>query len=438
MKNQFIHILGLLVLCCVSGYAQNKPETYKKRVLETSEVEFLTSYYTQDGNNAAVSGGIGSEELTDATGTFVISIPLSDDEVLTVDAGISAYTSASSSNVNPFDGNSIADPFQASSGASGDDVWSNVTVSYSHSSDDRNRIWGANLAVATEYDYFSIGLGGNYTALFNEKNTELGVTATVYLDKWNAIYPIELRPFATDGNGISDPFFSVNTITGNTNYNPQFTEFGKEIRNSYAVGLSFSQILTKKLQGALLFDAVLQDGLLSTPFQRVYLGDVADSFIENFQLADDVERLPDSRFKLAFGGRLNYYLNETFVLRSYYRYYSDDWGISSHTATFEIPVKISNSFTIYPSYRYYSQTSADYFAPFESNLSTDLFYTSDFDLSKYTANQYGFGITYTDIFTKRHIWKFGLKSIDLKFNQYDRNSGLSASILSGAVTFVMD
>lgn len=438
MKNLFIPILSVLVLFCASGYSQKTPETYKKRVLETSEVEFLTSYYTQDGNNAAVSGGIGSEELTDATGTFVISIPLSDDEVLTIDAGISAYTSASSSNVDPFDSNNAADPFQASSGASGNDVWSNVTLAYSRSSDDRNNIWGAKLAVAAEYDYFSIGVGGSYTALFNEKNTEFGINTTIYLDKWNAIYPTELRPFALGGNGINDAFFSVNTITGNTNYNPQFTEFGKETRNSYALGLNFSQILTNKLQGALLFDAVLQDGLLSTPFQRVYFGDVADSFIENFQLADDIERLPVSRFKLAFGGRLNYYLNEIFVLRSYYRYYSDDWGISSHTVNFEVPVKISNAFTIYPSYRYYSQTSADYFSPYESNLSTNLFYTSDFDLSKYTANQYGIGITYTDIFTKRHIWKFGLKSIDLKFNQYDRNTGLSASIVSGAVTFVMD
>ena len=33
------------------------------------EVDFLTSYYSQDGNNASVTGGIGTEELTDLTGT---------------------------------------------------------------------------------------------------------------------------------------------------------------------------------------------------------------------------------------------------------------------------------------------------------------------------------------------------------------------------------
>ena len=113
-------------------------------------------------------------------------------------------------------------------------------------------------------------------------------------------------------------------------------------------------------------------------------------------------------------------------------------ALASHTANLEIPVKISDSFTLYPSYRYYTQTAADYFAAFESNLSTDEFYTSDYDLSEYNANQFGMGITYTDIFTKLRLWKIGLKQIDLKFDHYKRNSGLSASIASLAFTFLMD
>jgi hypothetical protein len=33
----------------------------------------------------------------------VVAVPLNDDDVLTFDVGISAYTSASSSNINPYD-----------------------------------------------------------------------------------------------------------------------------------------------------------------------------------------------------------------------------------------------------------------------------------------------------------------------------------------------
>ncbi|MCB0383099.1 MAG: DUF3570 domain-containing protein, partial [Psychroserpens sp.] len=380
MLKQILALLITLVsLEVVCAQAQDSTSTYKKRVLETTEVDFLSSYYTQDGSNAAVTGGIGSEELTDVTAAFVVSIPLNDDDVLTIDAGISAYTSASSSNIGPFDGGGRANAFVASSGASQGDVWANLTGSYSHSSNDRNDIWSAKLSVSSEYDYFSIGVGGSYTKLFNEKNTEVSIHGNVFIDTWNAIYPTELRPFG-DGQGLNNELFGFYTITGNPNYNPSFKPFKDEGRNTYALGFGFSQILSKKLQGSLALDFVKQQGLLSTPFQRVYFSDVADSFIEDFHLADDVEQLPDSRFKVAIGGRLHYYINETFVVRTFYRYYFDDWGIKSHTASIEIPIKLSDKFTVYPSYRFYNQTAADYFAAYEEHVSTDEFYTSDYDL----------------------------------------------------------
>ncbi|WP_257014095.1 DUF3570 domain-containing protein [Winogradskyella undariae] len=430
----------MCVFAFVKGYSQKTKDStnvYKKRVLETTEVDFLTSYYSQDGDNAAVSGGIGTEELTDVTGTFVVSIPLNDDDILTIDAGISAYTSASSSNIDPFD-DGYASPYQASSGASSSDLWANLTGSYSHSSDDRNDIWSTKLAISSEYDYFSVGVGGSYTKLFNQKNTEISISGNAYVDTWNAIYPTELRPFDEGGNGLSNSLFSRNTISGNPNYNPRFSAFDSEGRNSYSLGFGFSQILHKNVQGSLALDFIKQDGLLSTPFQRVYFKDIADSFIDDFQLADAVESLPDSRFKVAAGGRLNWYLNERFTVRTFYRYYYDDWGITSHTASIEIPIKITDKFTLYPSYRYYNQTAADYFKPYEEALSTDEFYTSDYDLSEYSANQIGFGISYTDIFAKTHIGKFGLKSIDLKFYQYDRDTSFSSSIITAGLKFIMD
>ena len=432
------YLILLLFLFTTNVFAQqDTTKVYKKRVLETTEIDFLMSYYSQDGDNASVSGGIGTEELTDITPTIVVSYPLNDDDVLTIDVGISAYSSASTSNIDPFDGAGEADPFQASSGASASDSWVGGTFSYSHSSDDRNGIWSGKVSVSSEYDYFSIGAGGSYTRLFNEKNTEIGVHANVYLDTWKLLYPIELRPFQEEGLGLNDPWFSDYTIEGNTDYTPKFTEFDSKTRNTYLVGFTFSQILSKNLQGSLSLDFVSQEGLLSTPFHRINFGDIDDSFIENFQLADDVEKLPDTRFKVAIGGRLNYFVNEIISIRTYYRFYNDDWGIDSHTASIEIPIKITDKFTLYPSYRYYTQTAADYFAAHEENISTQTFYTSDYDLSEFDANQYGFGVSYTDIFTKARVWKYGIKNIDLRFHTYDRSTGLNAWIISGGIKFVM-
>lgn len=423
MRKQNI-ILLLFLIFCTALFAQEKntDTIFKKRVLEKTEIDFLMSYYVQDGDHAAVTGGIGTEELTDITPTFIVAIPLNEDDVLTSEVGISAYTSASSSNVNPFDGNAEASPWVESSGASAADVWLNGNFDYSHSSDDRNTIWGANLSIASEYDYFSVGVGAHLAKLFNQKNTEVSLKLNAYIDTWNPQYPIEFR------SGFIAPVGYTNT----------YKEFDKLGRNTYSVSASVSQILTKKLQASLFLDVVQQEGLLSAPHQRVYFSDAMDYFIDNFHLADDVERLPDTRFKLPIGARLNYFINEYLTLRSYYRLYTDDWGITAHTAEFELPVKITRAFTVYPTFRYYTQSKADYFAPYNEHLSTDSYYTSDYDLSEFKSSQFGFGLRYTDIFTKLKVFKFGLKSVDLKYSNYSRTDGLDANIISAAFKFIFD
>ena len=417
----------LLILCFTTlmAYSQDTIVSYKKRVLESVEIDLLASYYSQDGDNAAVTGGIGTEELTDLASSIVVSIPLNDDAILKIDANVSAYTSASSSNVSPYDSGQTPDPFVADSGASANDLWLNAVVSYSHSSDDRNNIWGANVSVSQEYDYASFGFGGNYSYLFNDKNTELSIRANVFLDSWKIIYPFELRA----GQGAPNP----------EDYFDPSGSLETNKRNSYALGLGFSQILSKKAQGSISLDLVQQEGLLSTPFQRVFFKDRDAIIIGNgFQLADDIERLPSSRFKVAIGGRLNYYLNEVFVLRSYLRYYQDNWGITSYTASLEVPIKLGDFFTLYPSYRYYTQTKADYFYKANDALSTDAFYTSDYDLSGFNAGEFGFGVSYTDIFTKVKLLGYGLKSINAKASFYNRSSSLSYFMVSGGIKFVQD
>ncbi|EDP71757.1 hypothetical protein FBALC1_04697 [Flavobacteriales bacterium ALC-1] len=458
---------------------------YKKRVLETTEVDLLMSYYEQDGNHASVTGGIGNERLTDVTPTVVIALPLNADDVLTIDAGISAYTSASSSNLDPFDASGASggeyedddsngnnrntaptgSPWVESSGASAQDVWGGINIGYSHSSDSRNEVWSANVAFATEYDYTSIGFGGGYTKLWNEKNTELGIKAQVYLDTWAPAYPTEIDSYNEANGNLNNGFFNGIDIldqngdiidkNGQNIWSPLNTTLIQDrARNSYTLSLSFSQILSKNAQFSVFMDVIQQQGWLANPMQRVYFADRANYYIGNgsnitnytsrtntdvFHLADDIERLPDTRFKIPIGTRFNYFINENLALRTYYRYYFDNWGINSHTASVELPIKLSEGkFTLYPSYRFYNQTAADYFAPYEQHNSTSQYYTSDYDLSKFSSHQYSLGFRYTDIFSKFKIFNLGLKSIDLKYSIYDRSDGLNSSIISAGFKFVLD
>ena len=59
-------------------------------------------------------------------------------------------------------------------------------------------------------------------------------------------------------------------------------------------------------------------------------------------------------------------------------------------------------------------------------------------LSAFHSNQYGIGVSYTDVFTGFNLYKFGLKSIDLRFNHYDRSDGLKANIISLGIKFIFD
>ena len=91
-----------LSLGFVTYAQQDSTQVYKKKVLETVEIDVLLGYYEQEGIHAAVTGGIGNEDLQNIAPSVVVRIPLNEDDVLTADVGISAYTSASSSNGNPF------------------------------------------------------------------------------------------------------------------------------------------------------------------------------------------------------------------------------------------------------------------------------------------------------------------------------------------------
>ena len=443
--------------------------TYRKKVLETVEIDFLTSYYDQSGSHAAVTGGIGNEDLQDFSPTIVVRYPLNQDDVLTADIGISAYTSASSSNGNPFNksgasegGNSGGSPWVASTGASSEDILTSINFSYAHAAEDRNKYWSVNLGTSFEYDYESIGGGASYTKLWNEKNTELSFKGQVFLDKWKPIIPTEVHEYNLYGSNfqtnVKSYFYGVSVIdkegisTGN--YMPsKFKDFTSVNRNSYSGSISFSQILSKRLQFSVFLDYVIQEGLLSNPLQRVYFNDVENYYIGNknaianytssqntsvFHLADDIERLPSQRIKTPLGLRVNYYINEVFVLRSYYRYYTDNWGVRSNTFQFELPIRFNMKWKLTPIYRFYDQTAVDYFAPYDQHNSSSSYYTSDYDLSAFSSNQLGASLTYTDIFSSLKVFDFGLKTVSLRFQNYKRSDGLSAFIITGGLSFVLD
>ena len=84
MKIKFIIVFVLFSVLKLTAQEDTK-STYQKKVLESTEIDILMSFYTQDGIHSSVAGGEGTEELTDVNSSIVVIIPINGDDVLTVD-----------------------------------------------------------------------------------------------------------------------------------------------------------------------------------------------------------------------------------------------------------------------------------------------------------------------------------------------------------------
>lgn len=402
MKKRIISAAFLAFLFSNAVKAQDTKTdstAYKKQKLKIEEVNFISSYYSQDGQNSAVTGGVGTEKLTDIATTLDIKVSRYNKKLnkqtFGFELGVDSYTSASSDKIDP----------STVTSASYQDVRVYPSLNYAVENEEKGRIYSAGISTSAEYDYFSVGGNIGFTQLSKDKNRELSLKAMVFFDTWKVILPIELR---------------------NNPDNPNYKQNDSKPRTSYNLGLTFSQIVNKNFQMALLVDAGYQQGLLATKFNRVYFNDLLATVKS--------ENLPDTRFKLPIGLRTSYFLGDNIILRGFYRYYFDNWDIKSHTFSFEPTIKLSAFSSLSIPYRHYVQTSAEYFKPIFQHQLNQEFFTSDFDLSAFSSNMIGLGYKITDsnkgLFHAKHF-----NSLELRYGYYHRNNGLASHILTLAMKF---
>lgn len=138
------------------------------------------------------------------------------------------------------------------------------------------------------------------------------------------------------------------------------------------------------------------------------------------------ERLPDSRLRKAAALRLNHSFSDRFVLRTGYRYYSDDWGITAHTIDLEphFRLRSDREMWLFPILRYGTQTGADYFGIPGTFTGSESYYTSDWGLAETTMLKYGLGWTVNT--RPGQTWLGILRRFEARATVYDRDDGLTA------------
>lgn len=419
MKKICLTVVGIYILL-LHAFAQTSnsvDSAYEPKPLKLDEINLVSSYYNQNGDHSAILGGIGNEHVVDlANGlelNFVGWDARKNKHTITAGLGFDHHTSASAAYVSK----------TGASKTGGTRVY--PSFNWLVENENKGTSFGLGAYYSAEYNYHSLGLDATYSKKTNN-NGQFDGKISAYFDQVKLIYPSELIPVSSAPTTSSGPTY-ITTASGNTvlsggGYTDEKPKIPSAPRNTYDASLTFSQVINKRLQASVMLDLVSQSGYLGLPFHRVYFNDGTDH----------VENLPSLRYKIPIGIRLNYFAGDNLIIRAYYRYYFDQWGIQSHTIDLEVPVKITPFFSLSPFYRYYIQTAARYFAPYGMHTAADQYYTSNYALSALSSNFFGMGLRLSP---PDGILKTHLSNIEIRYGHYLQTTDLLANIVSFAFQF---
>jgi hypothetical protein len=449
MKKLSLTLIGLYLLF-LHGFSQVSKQyqnIFQSRPLKIEEINLVTSYYTQDGTHSAVTGGgtailgtganaitlPGSEKLNDFANMLELKLvgygETGNKHTILAGLGIDHHTAASQKYISP----------TGASKPEGTRVY--PSLNWTVENLDKGTEFGLGTYYSHEYNYSSIALDG-HVGFKNKTGGEFGAKLSAYFDQVSMIYPTDDSTKYKTGtnafdNALNDLVIKTNASrsTGGGGVGGAYTgssngesSLPTASRNTITASLTYSQVINKSLQMAVLVDLVQQDGYLGLPFHRV----IFNNHLER------IEKLPSSRTKLPIGLRLNYFLGDEVIIRSYYRYYTDDWGLTSHTASIEIPYKITPFFSVSPFYRYYTQTATNYFAPLyghkvdASGNPKQYYYTSNYASSAFNSNYVGVGLRTAP---PGGIQNTYLASLELRYGHYVQSTDLNSNVISLHFTF---
>lgn len=203
--------------------------------------------------------------------------------------------------------------------------------------------------LSSEIDYTSIGLSATYERDFNNKNTTLAAGTALTFDTINPIgdIPLGLNPMRAGGadqqrDGADDTKTATDFMIGVT----QILSRNTLVQFNFTHGVSsgyhndYNKVLT------------VIDPVTKVPLTGSWLG------------VDDLpylfEKRPDTRTRDIIFVRGVHHLTED-VINLSYRYFTDDWGIDSHTLDFRYRYELNSKQYLQPHIRYYTQSAADFY-----------------------------------------------------------------------------
>ncbi|OIO57056.1 MAG: hypothetical protein COX57_00775 [Alphaproteobacteria bacterium CG_4_10_14_0_2_um_filter_63_37] len=281
------------------------------------------------------------------------------------------------------------------SGASGggeqegpDEVRYNPTIQLTHGlqgpiGDGGDITYG--VSYSKELDYVARTVNAGLTWDFNLHNTTLGVSAVIGRDYWTP---------------------SIGYYKGK----------GNRARNNDSYTVDLTQVIDDETIAQLVWNHRNMNGYLADPYYLIYLFPTAGSAVNNiYQPLNNTwsdtqqwrfEQMPGTRSRDAYAIQVARHLPWDAALHVAYRYYTDDWGLTSHTVDSHLYQPVGESDMMEFRLRYMTQKAVDFWVqglsvPANSTTVTPTglpqYYTGDDKLGALTAIR--FGLHYTWGFT---------------------------------------
>ena len=391
MKKKYL-VIGALALSHSFTRAQVSDSLFKKEILNKTEISVLYNQYFQNGNNSAITGGAGTEKLIVYAPSFDLKKTIRSKDIITFKGGVDIITSASTDRID-----------YVLSSASLTDERYHINLGYGRWFEKKNILVSLGSGVSFESAYFSIPVNFGISHTTKNKMRSYSLDLQMYFDdlRWGRklnelkpvglIYPVELRY-------------------------KQWSDVYR--RDSYTLKLGFSQVINKRFIVGLYPEVSYQQGLLATPYHRVYFTDGSER----------VENLPHERWKFSLGLRGNYFAGGRTILKNVISIYKDDFGILGVAFENETSVKISEKVSLSPFIRFYYQQGSPFFTPYGKHDPLATFYTSDYDLSDFSSLKAGLGFRYAPFsyMGRRSLFE----ELNLRYAYYYRSNVLMAHILS--------
>jgi hypothetical protein len=196
-------------------------------------------------------------------------------------------------------------------------------------------------------------------------------------------------------------------------------------RQFYSIGLT--QIITRNLIMGLNVETITDEGFLNNPYRSVRYADPTNPIGYSFE----PELYPNTRTSTAVGLRARYYLPFRAAIQGEYRFFTDTWGIVSHTGAISY-THPWGPFTFTGKFRFYTQEHADFYSDLFPRSEATNFRGRDKELSTFVSNTLRLQASY-ELFNEWNFFEKGTVNFiyDQLLIDYDDFSDISAGALVG-------